>query len=272
MLTEMIMSTIPLTDEENEALYHRIRTGDTAAISEMIERNMPGVISRVGEFLRLYPRFSYLRDDLVSEGFMALTKTVNRFTVIEAEKHPSGRIVFEIDRALGSYSDTEVGSGMMSERSVRRHRKHQDIPGRLPFDVNSPPANLWTKSDGRVVKKKIVDTEDTACWDQLAHAARGPGKDVATTALDNIDNPSRLETNDAKQMIAHYNQGDNTAETILLDEIMACCQCEEDEMIVNLRIKGYTDAEIGEQLSLSQQTINFRRKTIYDRYKERMSE
>lgn len=273
MLTDLNITTTPATDAENAVLYARIKSGDKAAITEMIERNIPGVLSCVGSFLQSYRRFKHLREDLVSEGLLALTKTVNSFTEITLEKHPSGRIVFEIDVALGNYVDEQIGAGMLSSRSISRHRASgTTLPNQLPFDVNEPPANIWTKVDGRVVKKAITDIEDSACWDQLAHAARGSGGNEST-ALDNIDRECRLETNDARQLATHYDRSDSTAvEHELLDLILACCACDEDKMIVDLRVKGYTDTEIAEQMNFSQKTIWTRRKRIEQRFEDRRRE
>ncbi len=267
MLTDLNITTTPPTDEENAALYARIKTGDKSAIKEMIERNIPGVLACVGSFVQSYHRFKHLHEDLVGEGLMALTKTVNSFTDITVEKHPSGRIVFEIDRALGDYVDAEIGSGMLSARSVRGYRKNEDaLPSQLPFDVNDPPANIWNKVDGRVVKKAIVDPQD-GVMHQLAHAAHR-----VEVQTDNADHDCRLETNDARQLVSHYEQTNSHSVHELLDLILACCECEEDEQIVDLRSKGYTDAEVAEQMNLSRRTVCRRRERIEERFEKRQRE
>ncbi len=262
MLTEINHTTKPPTDAENTAMYQRIKSGDASAIPEMIERNMPGVMSRVGTFLQAFPRFSHLQEDLVSEGFLALTKTVQDFVNVTVEKHPSGRVVFEIDRALGNYVDSEVGAGMMSSRSVQRSRAEgEKLPERLLMSTDSPPTNLWTKADGRVLKKQILD-ENVA-------PTRSYQNEEADT-YSNADKQCDLGRSDAKVLVERFSETDHTASADLLDSILACCECDEDEMIVTLRIKGYTDTEIGEQLNLSQQTVNVRRHSIETRFDARM--
>ena len=44
--------------EANDALYERIRAGDSTAVNEMIERNLPLAESRLRVFLREYRRLS----------------------------------------------------------------------------------------------------------------------------------------------------------------------------------------------------------------------
>lgn len=253
------------TIDENDTLYHRIKDGDTTAVAEMIERNMPLVKSRVGVFITSFRRFKHLHEDLVSEGYMALVKTVNKFGDSETKK-PTGRLVFDIDKALGDYIDSEIGAGMMADRTVRSRRsKNKSLPEQLPYNTNNLPANLWTRADGRVIRKQIVDEQSG--W--AASVERGGSTD---DRLANIDHEAQIGTTDSKEMIACFTQPDTTPQDDLLDTILACCECDEEEMIVNLRLKGYTDAEIGEQLSVSQHTIWTRRKAIEERFNKRMAQ
>jgi len=262
-----VLKTKSSNVDANVALYHRIRGGDKAAISEMIERNMPLVVSRVGNFLNSYRKYRHLNDDLIGEGYMALTTAVNSF-VTDAAAKPTGKIVFRIDKALGDYIDSEVGAGQMSVRTVQRRRSQsKSLPNQLPFDIDNPPANLWPQADGRVIRKQIVDEGEG--WDKLGshdHADHTTDQLAGATRMRNVSQA------DAKELIRSQVHPDTTPETDLLDTILACCECEEDEMIVSLRLKGYVDAEIGEQMGISQQTVNIRRKAIEQRYEERQSE
>lgn len=262
MLAELSM-TKPSNVTENDVLYHRIKGGDRAAIDEMIERNIPLVKSRVGNFLKSYRRFDHLQDDLVGEGFLTLTKVVNSFVDTVTDK-PTGRIIFELDKTLGGYVDSEIGAGMMSDRTLRRRRSDGvfAIPKKVPLNVNSPPANLWTRADGRVIRKQIVE-------ENVGLYREGMGNEVGNKL--SIDNQSKLGTTDARELIESFSQHDSTPEYELLDTILACCECEEDQMIVNLRIKGYVDAEIGEQLNISRRTVCMRREEIEKRFNERMA-
>jgi len=232
--------------DENDALYQRIRSGDTAAVAEMIERNMPLVKSRVTLFLTDYRRFRHLRDDLTGEGFLALTEAVNSFAGKDIGK-PTGYIVSAIDCSLSKYVDSETGSGLMSGRTVQRRRsRKQPLPQQLPIDVAEPPAHLWRNASGRIERKQIDSDSD----------------------YDSFGRPSKTSHTDAEQFINRFENDDATGSD-LLDSILACCECEEDETIVRLRIKGYNDEEIGEQIGLSRQTVNRRRKEIEERF-ERM--
>lgn len=261
----MNINTVALTDEDNAALYRRIHGGDKAAINLMIEGNLPGLLRIVGDFIRRYPRYRHLKEDLFGEATLALTKTVNSFTEVVLEKHPSGRIVFEIDKALGSYVDQEIGSGMMSDRSVRRNRTESEpLPHRLPMDITDPPKSLWHHADGRVVRKNI-DSEDSAT--NISNS-----DPVSAGPADVIGRKEQISRGDARQIVASHSQSDGSEASELLDLILACCPTEEDEMIVNLRMRGYTDAEIGEQMNLSHVTVWKRRQRIEERFEERRLE
>jgi RNA polymerase sigma factor (sigma-70 family) len=235
--------------DENDDLYRRIRSGENATVAKMIERNLPLVKSRVGVFLKEYGRFRHLFDDLVGEGFMALTDAVNSFAT-KAVSKPTGYIVSAIDFALSNYVDAEIGAGMMGERTVQRRRANGDsLPEQLPFDIAEPPAHLWQDASGRTVRKKIEDENSAAELPELE-------RDEPETKRIGIGH------DDAKQLIARYEQD---GKPDLLDQILACCESEEEKTIVRLRIEGYTDEEIGEQLGLSRQTVGRRRKAIEER-------
>lgn len=251
----MIASSV----DENMGLYERIRSGDESAIREMIERNMPLALGRANAFSMSHRRFKHLKDDLVGEAYLALTTVVRSFVENEATK-PTGRMVFEIDRHLGDYIDTEIGSGMMSSRSVQRKRADGDIPHRLPIDVSKPPRSLWNHADGRVVRKIISEEGNSG---QVADLAEGSPYNGPADIIGKKDQISR---GDARQLVATHIQPDSSERGDLLDLILSVCGCEEEEMIVQLRIKGYTDTEIGEQMNLSQQTVSLRRQQIEERF------
>ncbi len=59
--------------EENEKLFRKILDGKRAA-KRLVEGNMAYVVSKVKSFLYEYTGFEFLRDDLISEGFLVLTR------------------------------------------------------------------------------------------------------------------------------------------------------------------------------------------------------
>jgi len=72
-------------NKKNTALYERLRSGDATAREKLICDNMPLVLMVVNEFIDDCPRREYLRDDLMGDGFLALTKTVNN---LERDRTP----------------------------------------------------------------------------------------------------------------------------------------------------------------------------------------
>jgi len=231
--------------DKNDTFYQRIRAGNKSAVDEMILGNLPLVKSRVGDFLKEYRRFKRLKDDLYGEGILALTQAVNSFANREVEK-PTGCIVSAIDYALKNYVDSECGHGLMSRRTVQRRRASDDsLPQHLPFDVAEPPAKLWRNASGRMGPKQIDSDGE----------------------YDSFGRPSNVSHSDAEQISDRYAQ--ETASTDVLDQILACCESEQEQEIIRLRIDGNTDEEIGEQLGISRQTVGRRRERIEERF-ERM--
>jgi len=101
--------------ERNERLYPRVMAGDEKAREEMIESNMPLVISKVESFVRRYPQLEYLRDDLHSAGFLGLVKAVNKMAEHEepSKVNPTGYISVAITNELVKLATKEaVHSGI----------------------------------------------------------------------------------------------------------------------------------------------------------------
>ena len=63
--------------ESNKTLQPLVAAGDDSARQRMIEANMRLVAYKVEQFLATRPQFEYMKDDLLSEGFVGLTKGVN---------------------------------------------------------------------------------------------------------------------------------------------------------------------------------------------------
>jgi hypothetical protein len=222
---------------------------------------MPLAITRVAAFIKTHRKYKHLHDDLISDAYLTLTKVVNSF-IKDTAQRPTGKIVFEIDKRLSDFIDDEIGAGMLADRTIRDKRAgDQTVPHRLPMDINDPPKSLWHHADG-MVRRKHIDADDTN--NNLSNSDPS-----STGPADVVGRKDQISRGDARQIVAHHTQPDTTKQDDLLDTILACCMCEEDEMIVHLRIKGYSDEEIGQQMNVSQQTVNLRRQHIEERFDER---
>jgi RNA polymerase sigma factor (sigma-70 family) len=90
----------PVNREENAELYVKIVEGKEAA-ERMIEGNMALAVTKVEGFIRANPRYSYLRDDLISAGFLALTRAVRQFgEAVVSDPNPQGYLRVAIRRAF----------------------------------------------------------------------------------------------------------------------------------------------------------------------------
>ena len=66
------------TVEKNNELFPAVAAGDAAARDAMIEDNMALVVVKADALIRQMPSVAYLRDDLVSAGYVGLVKAVNK--------------------------------------------------------------------------------------------------------------------------------------------------------------------------------------------------
>ena len=84
---------VPLTREKNEGLYRQLQEtkGDEqeAVVQQMIEGNMALVFGRVNDFIDDFPKFKYLKDDLISECFLALTQAVRTLVSMDPPENPN---------------------------------------------------------------------------------------------------------------------------------------------------------------------------------------
>jgi RNA polymerase sigma factor (sigma-70 family) len=77
LIDDMRTVCTPSTKTDNERLYQLLRQGDTSAREQLIVNNMPLVVAIVDTFTKAYPDCENERDDLTSEGFVAITKAVS---------------------------------------------------------------------------------------------------------------------------------------------------------------------------------------------------
>jgi hypothetical protein len=97
---------------DNTALYRKVATGDEKARKRMIVDNMPMVVSIVDKYLSVNEDCDYLRDDLMSEGFLALTGVVDALRTTHLTH----------ERAVTSYLFTAIRN---AARKAACHSAHQ---------------------------------------------------------------------------------------------------------------------------------------------------
>ena len=75
---------------------------DLGDFNEFIKENMPFVTKKVEAFVTKFPQYTYLQDDLLSEGFLALTKAAHELAKGKQgpNLNPSGLIYVCVRNAL----------------------------------------------------------------------------------------------------------------------------------------------------------------------------
>lgn len=71
--------------EENRALFDRIIAGNKAA-QRLVEGNMGYVVAKVECFIDEYSNYGYLKDDLISEGFLVLARIADTLKEVNEDE------------------------------------------------------------------------------------------------------------------------------------------------------------------------------------------
>ena len=141
-----------LDREQNERLHARVMEADDKAREEMIESNMPLVISKVDSFIQQNPRLVYLRDDLHSAGFVGLVLAVNKMAEGSDISNPTGYISVAITHEFVKLAKKEavhIGIDLV------------DLPT-IDMDLGSDVLEV-----SHDIPESIVDTNQAATQDAL---------------------------------------------------------------------------------------------------------
>lgn len=211
LVSSMIANGATASREKNDILWPRVVAGEKSACDEMIQSNMSLVIDKVDSYIRSFPDLAYLRDDLISEGFVGLVYAVNKKMVGSSPRgdkkvNPTGYMSYWIAYHIGLVADKEAALGSCTKTVRRKRDDGRSLPRHVPL-----PKNMES------------ETYDDAGFRILE----------------------------------------------LKDEILGCCETEDDRVIVDLREKGYVDSEIAKTLNLPHTTVYVMRREIYRRFLEK---
>ena len=147
----------PATRDSNDQLYPLVAAGDREAMDRMIEGNMSLVIDKVDRFVAVHRDAEHLRDDLISEGFVALTTAVNKMAEAGPREspNPTGLISHHIGRRLQD-AVTQVGFGA-SARTVSRGVETPKLVS-LPDEFDAP-----SRAADPIAMLELRDTIQACC-------------------------------------------------------------------------------------------------------------
>jgi len=74
----------PSCQTENRTLFHSILKGNQAK-TRLVEGNMAYVVATVETFLDAHSDFAYLKDDLISEGFLVLARVADTLSEVHTD-------------------------------------------------------------------------------------------------------------------------------------------------------------------------------------------
>lgn len=128
------------TQEKNMEVYRRLVAGDASARDEMIEGNLPLVVVKVNALLAYCPQLEFYRQDLVSEGNLALVQAVDSMAKKGGVENarPTGYLYSAIEQGIGDYAQ-ESRTIPVTTRVKRWHEK-QGKPVKEPQPVSETAA------------------------------------------------------------------------------------------------------------------------------------
>jgi len=159
-------------EASNRALYDRIRSGDKAAINEMIEANMERVDKLLEKRKRKHEKFCIHEDDLRSVGYVKLVNVVQRFAGPHKEPRDIGKYLnTAIGRAIDGAADESelVGPGADTQRKARRSEEGEPFaecrPIKTGFDGDGRCD--YVVENGRCVDVPAVFDDLTPIFDNI---------------------------------------------------------------------------------------------------------
>lgn len=84
--------------ENMDALAEQLRLGCERTRTRMIEGYMPLVHSKVNKWLQLYPTLEYLEEEMVSEGYLAVVKSINN--IASGDYPPNSNVTAYVSVAI----------------------------------------------------------------------------------------------------------------------------------------------------------------------------
>lgn len=205
MFNHLFDANVPRVDYGDEAiaLADQVRMGNVEARERLILGYTALVIHKVDSWLSVFPTLTYLEDDMRSEGFLAVTKAVNKIAEgdLPETNNPTGYVSVAIHNRISNH--------VMDEATIR-------VPRSVAPDQRASVS---------------------------ARVFEGLESDMAAT----MDHEELVDTKD------------------ILDSL---CQTEYDSAIMDLRTRGYTDAEVATQLGLPPTTVYMLRRELYERFQQ----
>jgi hypothetical protein len=144
LVNDMVAIGSTASAASNDSLYSRVASGDTAAIKEMIEGNMSLAINKVESYIRTFPHVEHLRDDLISEGFLGVTKAVNRMAKkgpVE-NPNPTGYMSYWVMKSIGIVVDREHANSASTGTLWNRKQSGEPIPHQVVMPPELPEQSI----------------------------------------------------------------------------------------------------------------------------------
>lgn len=162
------LAGVPSGRELNDELYPLVVAGDEAARERMIEVNMPLVTNKVDTFLAVFPHLEYLRDDLMSEGFIGLCIAVNKMAEggPRQNANPTGFMSYKIHYQLGDLADKEAGTGAHPNTLRALRKAGKAAAQQVEADPDILPPATGDETIDPMAMTDLIDEIESCCEDE----------------------------------------------------------------------------------------------------------
>jgi hypothetical protein len=203
LVTDMVRTGAPLSDEGNQELLPLVRGGDKDAHRRMIEGNLSLVISIVDSFIGIAPQLEYLRDDMTSAGYTGLVKAVNKIVRVTSDEKVTSYLSVAIRRDTRRFisDETTIYVPQRSQQAVRAQGGNIEQPvvvntlpemrrvascGTEEVDVRDVMASCCICKEERILLRM---REEKCTWGEIAEAI---GKKRTSTYMLGHDLENRI--------------------------------------------------------------------------------
>ena len=159
LVTDMARLGKPFCKEDNKRLYPLVAAGDADARRQMIEGNMSLVVTKVDAFLGEWPGFAHLRDDLMSAGFMGLTKAVNKMAAGRRVRNPTSYLGSAIKREFDYLLESEAAIRLPHSSRFDALKNDEELAA--PTVTNTLPERQGAQSS--IGEVDVRDLFDSCC-------------------------------------------------------------------------------------------------------------
>lgn len=208
---------------------------DLAERNKLVEQLLPIRGEVVREFIADRPSAESLEEDLMQDAAIILIEAVDNYAKC---KQPGN---------INGYCAQAIRNGLLDA-------------------WNESSSELRPHRTTYVRKRKAIESEIAAAREKLKATPDNQAlNDRMRRLIDELDESLNLNVEPIVEPPADY-RVDPAKFADLIDDILDCCETDDELEIIELRADGKTDAKIGDEMGCDQKTVQRRRRKIEKKF------